>query len=113
MNSKVFSGSSLLIRSATTEGAKEILLITPVRMPLLFKYAKDRGMEQYKGLSLDTELTADEMITMYRIITGACRQGTETFVNSLGKLKDRYTIGEALEITKGQYGAKQFAGFFS
>ena len=80
---------------------------------LLFKHAKDRGMEQYKGLSLDTELTADEMITMYRIITGACRQGTETFVNSLGKLKDRYTIGEALEITKGQYGAKQFAGFFS
>jgi len=80
---------------------------------LLFKQAKDRGLDQYKGLPLDTELTADEMITMYRVITGACWQGTETFVNSLGKLKERYTIREAIKITKGQYGAKLFAEFFS
>ena len=80
---------------------------------LLFKQAKDRGLDQYKGLPLDTELTADEMITMYRVITGACRQGTETFVNSLGKLKERYTIRESIKITKGQYGAKLFAEFFS
>ena len=79
---------------------------------LAFKSAKDRGADQYKNLSLDTELTVTEMVTMYRIITGACRQGSESFVNSLGELKEKYTIREALEITKGQYNADKFAEFF-
>jgi hypothetical protein len=79
---------------------------------LAFKSAKDRGADQYKSLSLDTEMTVAEMVTMYRIITGACRQGSESFVNSLGELKEKYTIQEALEITKGQYNADKFAEFF-
>ena len=79
---------------------------------LAFKAAKDRGASQYKGMSLDAELTVPEMVTMYRIITGACRQGSERFVNSLGQLKDRYTIREAIELTKGQYNAAKFAEFF-
>ena len=80
---------------------------------LLFKSAKDRGADQYKGISLDTEMTVDEAVTMYRIITGACRQGSEAFVNSLGdKLKEKYTIREAIELTKGQYNADKFAEFF-
>ena len=49
---------------------------------------------------------------MYRVITGACRQGTDAFVQSLGeKLKERYTIRECIELTVGQYGAKRFAEF--
>ena len=79
---------------------------------LLFKSAKDRGANQYKGLSLDTELTVEEMVTMYRVITGACRQGSESFVKSLGELKEKYTIREAIEMTKGQYNAEKFADFF-
>ena len=79
---------------------------------LAFKAAKNRGAEQYKGLTLDSELTAEEIITMYRIITGACRQGTARFVASLGELKDRYTVREAIEITKGQYNSERFAEFF-
>ena len=79
---------------------------------LAFKTAKDRGAEQYKHLTLDSELTAEEIITMYRIITGACRQGTAHFVASLGELKDKYTIREAIEITKGQYNADRFKQFF-
>ena len=79
---------------------------------LLFKAAKDRGAEQYRGLSLDTKITVSEAVTMYRIITGACRAGSEAFVNSLGKLKEKYTIREAIELTKGQYNAEKFAGFF-
>lgn len=79
---------------------------------LKFKAAKDRGAEQYKNLTLDSELTAEEIITMYRVITGACRQGTESFVSSLGELKEKYTIREAIEITKGQYNAKSFERFF-
>ena len=79
---------------------------------LAFKSAKDRGADQYKNLSLDAELTVADMVTMYRIITGACRQGSESFVDSLGELKEKYTIREALEITKGQYNSEKFAEFF-
>lgn len=80
---------------------------------LAFKAANDRGSEQYKGMSLDTELTVPEAVTMYRIITGACRQGSESFVKSLGdKLKEKYTIRECIEITKGQYNSAKFAEFF-
>ena len=79
---------------------------------LLFKAAKDRGAEQYKKMSLDTELTVEEAVTMYRVITGACRQGSESFVNSLGELKEKYTIRECIELTKGQYNAQKFAEFF-
>ena len=80
---------------------------------LAFKAASDRGADQYKGMSMDTELTVEEAVTMYRIITGACRQGSENFVNSLGdKLKEKYTLRECIEITKGQYNAEKFAEFF-
>lgn len=80
---------------------------------LLFKSAADRGANQYKGLSLDTEMTVKELVTMYRIITGACRQGSESFVSSLGELKPKYTIREALDITQGQYGSDKFQKFFN
>ena len=79
---------------------------------LLFKTAADRGAEQYKNLSLDTELTVAEAVTMYRIITGACRAGSEYFVNSQRNLKEKYTVRECIELTKGQYNAEKFAEFF-
>ena len=80
---------------------------------IAFKRAKNRGEEQYRGLSLDTEMTVEEAVTMYRIITGACRQGSEDFVAGLGdKLKERYTIREAIELTRGQFNAHRFAEFF-
>ena len=80
---------------------------------LAFKSAADRGAEQYKNLSLDTALKVPEMVTMYRVITGACRQGSEHFVGSLVELKEQYTIREAIELTKGQYNADKFAEFFN
>ena len=79
---------------------------------ILFKTAKDRGADQYKGMSLDTEMTVDEAVTMYRIITGACRQGSAAFVDGLTNKKERYTIRECIELTRGQYGAERFAAFF-
>ena len=79
---------------------------------LLFKTAADRCAEQYKNLSLDTELTVAEAVTMYRIITGACRAGSEDFVNSQRNLKEKYTVRECIELTKGQYNAEKFAEFF-
>ena len=49
---------------------------------------------------------------MYRIITGACRAGTERFVSSIRDLKERYTIREAIALTKGQYNSEAFGRFF-
>ena len=82
---------------------------------ILFKKAEDRGADQYKGLPLDTVVSLEDAKTMYRIITGACRQGTEAFVESLkqqGKLQSEYTIKEMLEVTKGQYNSERFSEFF-
>ena len=78
-----------------------------------FKRASDRGAEQYRPLTLDSEVSKDEAITMYRVITGACQQGTESFVGSLRDTKDRYTIREMISITEGQYGARTFESFFA
>ena len=79
---------------------------------LEFKKAVDRGAEQYKNLSLDSELTFEEAKTMYRVITGACKAGTEHFINGLNEVKDKYTVAELIEITKGQYRAEVFKSFF-
>lgn len=79
---------------------------------LIFKAAKDRGADQYKDMSLDTEMTVSEAATMYRVITGACRAGTQNFIDSQKELKEKYTIRELIEQTKGQYGAERFAEFF-
>ena len=79
---------------------------------LQFKEAKARRAEQYIGLPLDSELMPEEAITMYRVITGACRQGTQAFVDSLGELKEHYSIREIIALTEGQYGANKFKRFF-
>jgi len=80
---------------------------------LIYKSQADRGAEQYRGLSLDEKIPVSELKTMYRIITGACKQGTEAFIQSLGdSLKDAYTIREVEELTEGQYGAQRFREFF-
>ena len=79
---------------------------------LIFKKAKDRGAEQYKSLTLDSEVAKDYAITMYRIITGACQAGTEQFLSTIKEFKDKYTVRELIEITRGQYGAFTFEDFF-
>lgn len=80
---------------------------------LLFKSAKDRGADVYKSLKLTDSISSDEAITMYRIITGACKAGTQSFVDSLGeKKKDVYTIKEMIDLTRGAYGSQSFEKFF-
>ena len=83
---------------------------------LIFKTAKDRGADQYKGLTLDSLVQTEDAITMYRIITGACREGTQQFVENLGgleSLKEAYTVREIIDMTQGQYGAERFREFFA
>lgn len=79
---------------------------------LAFKEAKDRGAEQYKNLTLDSRVSTDKAIEMYRVITGACEEGTNMFVSEIKELKESYTIQEIIDITKGSYGSSVFADFF-
>ena len=84
------------------------------RDDLLFKAAKDRGSAQYENISLDKQFSVEEAKTMYRVITGACRQGTEQFISRIGdRMKETYSVQEMIDLTKGQYGAKSFAAFFN
>ncbi len=80
---------------------------------LIFKSAKERGAGQYRQDPLDKPFTVPELATRYRVITGACQQGTQAFIDSFGdQIKERYTIREVIELTKGQYGAGRFAEFY-
>ena len=77
-----------------------------------FKKAKDRGADQYKEYSMDTVVTFEEAKTMYRVITGSCKAGTENFINGLKDVKKKYTIREIIDITEGQYRSEIFKNFF-
>ena len=80
---------------------------------LEFKKAKDRGSDQYKSLTKDSVVSKEDAIVMYRIITGACKAGTNNFLDNIREMKSHYSIEEIIEITKGQYGADIFAKFFN
>ena len=77
-----------------------------------FKKAKDRGADQYKNFTMETVVTFEEAKTMYRIITGACKAGTEHFINGLHDVKKKYTVREIIDITEGQYRSEIFKAFF-
>ena len=79
---------------------------------LEFKAAKNRGAEQYKGLTLDSVVQYEDAIVMYRVITGACQQGTQNFLDNLREVKTEYTVREIIALVKGHYGAETFAKFF-
>ena len=80
---------------------------------IAFKKLKDRGTAQYESLTLDSVIPFEEAVIMYRIVTGACRQGTKDFLNSQKELKKEYTVAEIIEATKGQYGHETFVRFFT
>ena len=79
---------------------------------LQFKLAKDRGADQYRETPIDNQIPVDAAIVMYRIITGACGQGVDSFLESLDTVKSRYSPGEIIALTKGKYGNETFAKFF-
>ena len=79
---------------------------------LQFKAAKDRGAAQYKGRDMDELIPFDEAVAMYRIITGACAAGTQSFIDTLCEVKEAYSIREIINVTCGSYGANTFKEFF-
>ena len=80
---------------------------------LIYKIS-NRNKDSYKDLTLDSELSFEDAIMCYRVITGACSFGTRDFIeNRLGENKnDKYTINEIITLTEGEYGNESFRDFF-
>jgi len=73
---------------------------------LAFK-AADRDVSAYTKMPKDTVKTPKEWAFIYRLITGACKRGTENFMQQK-QLKDSYTLSEIIEQTRGAYGHERF-----
>lgn len=72
-----------------------------------------RDTSTYNDFTLDTVVTFDEAIAMYRTITGACSAGTKHFCTTGLKVKkDKYTVQEVIKLTKGQYNHEKLVEFF-
>ena len=102
----VTDGEGRWSHGATLEEAKD---------DLLYKISNRRKRKsKYKNLSLDSELSFEDAIVCYRVITGACSFGTRNFIeNRLGEnKKEVYTIKEIIDLTEGEYGNKIFREFF-
>jgi len=73
----------------------------------------DRDTSKYKGISNIEPIELNDMIVMYRTITGACSGGVESFLNSKDSIKDTYSINEVIDITQNQFGHNKFKEFFN
>lgn len=100
----VTDGNNHWTRGNTLEEAKQALA---------FKLNK-RDKSEYEKLTLESELTFDEVVACYCVITGACKFGVyDYFEHSLPKLhKAKYSIKEMIELTNGEYGNDTFREFF-
>jgi len=81
---------------------------------LKFK-AASRDKSQYKNLTLDSAISYEDAVIMYRVITGACQGGTQAFLKSLSAelIKGNYTVREIIKITAGQWNHEELKGFFA
>ena len=80
------------------------------REGLIFKISS-RDTTEYKNWKLDTKITLSQAIKSYRAITGACEQGVRNWMEN-HKVPESMTISQAIELTHGAYGSKEFAAFF-
>ena len=79
---------------------------------LRFK-SEDRDSSDYQDLAMDDELTFDDAVICYRVITGACQFGVCDFIdNRLTTKKESYKVSELIELTKNEYGSESFSTFF-
>lgn len=84
--------------------------IKEAKESLIYKIA-DRDTSKYDSFTLDSEITFEEGVLMYRTITGSCESQTKEFAEK-HKFKGKKTIREIIEITKGQYNHNVLTAFF-
>ena len=82
------------------------------RESLIYK-KEPRDTSAYKDFTLETIVTKEEAIEMYRAITGTCSEGTRYFVEKQKIKKAKFTVSEIIELTKGQYNSVVFDNFFN
>jgi len=78
---------------------------------LKYKF-EERDLSAYNSVKLDTVMTHEEAMQFNHTVTGACEDGAKYFVEmNQDKIKDKYTIGEIIELTKGQYNHNLLTNF--
>jgi len=100
-------------RNAITDG-KHYAHCKDVRSGILdlrFKQS-DRDKSAFASLTLDSIVPFEDAVVMYRVITGACSQGVQQFLDGLKDTKESYAVREIVEVTAGAYGNLEFAKFF-
>ena len=79
----------------------------------LFK-TSDRDVSDYNNIDKNKKYDLNYWIVAYRTITGACSFGTNEYLeNNKDKYKNKMTLNEVFEATKGQYGHNTFVEFFN
>jgi hypothetical protein len=77
---------------------------------LLFKLS-DRNKNEYIDLDKNVQLPINDMIVMYRTITGACSLGVENFMHNKN-FNETISLNEINNIIGDDYGSKSFREFF-
>ena len=72
----------------------------------------DRDTTKYQKWTLASVHPIADVIGAYRAITGACETGTRGFCEGK-ELPTKLSIKAAIKATEGQFGAREFAKFFS
>ena len=98
----LYDGTNYSLCSSFKKGVSDLQL----------KSSNSRGSEQYKNISLTEQIPFDKAVTMYRIITGACEQGTSNFISNIVDKKDTYSPLEIAKITERRHGNDVFKKFF-
>ena len=86
--------------------------IKEAKESLIYKI-KNRDKSEYESLTLDSKVTFQYGIEMYRVITGACAAGVRDFVESNAVAHTDYTVAQIIEMTRGKYGHAEFKTFFA
>ena len=89
------------------------LTIKEAKKDLLFKINKNKNLDSYKLLKLDSKLSFKKAIECYRLITGACEYGVKNFIETNNIKNKNYTIKEIIDLTKNQYRNNEFEQFFN
>ncbi len=88
--------------------------IKDAKASLIFKIS-DRDPSKYEHLTVEDSLSKEEMISCYRVITGACEFGVKEFIQRKlnGKMKKNYKIQDIINLTQNEYGHEKFKMFFN
>jgi len=121
--SRVVSANGNVLKVINNGETKESYIVTDgeahahgttlkeARESLIYKI-KDRDTSMFKGLTLESEVTFEDAVKMYRKITGSCESQTKAFAQA-HTYEGTKTISELIAITNGQFGSAEFVSFFN